>query len=124
MQHALARVRALVHDEAIPAVRQAQLLGHVARAEQYLAERRGVVRRRVVDAGDVHLGDDEHVHGRDRTDVAKRQHLGVLEDDLRGDLARTMLQKRQPDMGSEPSAIGGARRQEKLQASSCAAAPP
>jgi len=81
VKDALPTVFALVHDEAIPAGGKAELLGDIARRPDDAADRLGVG---LVNARDMSLRDDERVHRRDRTNVAKSNDVGVLEENLRG----------------------------------------
>jgi hypothetical protein len=84
MEHALTGIGALVHDEAVSAGREAELFGHVPRGEDELAEQLGVLRRRLVHAGDVALWDDEYMYGSHGPNVFEREHVAFVENDLRG----------------------------------------
>jgi len=84
MKDALTGVRPLVDNEPVAAVRQTKFFGDVARREEDLSQRPGVLHGGVVDSWDVALRNDEDVHRRHRADVLECDHVIVLENDVRG----------------------------------------
>jgi hypothetical protein len=83
MRNTLSGVHALIHDEAVAPLGETEFLRDLSHRIEKMAEFLCVGGSRVMDAVNVPLGDDERVHGRDRSNVFEREHLVVLEDDLR-----------------------------------------
>src|SRR5581483_4372074 len=87
VEHGLARVAVGVEEDAESAGGDAAVLRDRRRAPHQLADDRVVVRRQVVERGDVLLRNDEHMRRTLRIDVVEREHAVVFVDDRRGDLA-------------------------------------
>ncbi len=79
-------IRPTVHDQTVAGVGHAFRARDVARDPDHTAQGRLVLRGHVVDGGDDVVGDDEHMGGGLRIDVAKGRHEVVLIHDVRGDL--------------------------------------
>ena len=88
VKDALPRIRALVDDDAVARLAEPEVLGDLACREHDVSEHRRIVWRRVANAHDVLLRDDEDVSRRHRSEIFERERVLVLEDDLRRDLAR------------------------------------
>lgn len=87
MRDGFTGVRAIVDDEPIAAVFQAQFRGDLPSLEHQIAQDFFILWTRVGNAGDMFLWDNEHMRGRVRLDVAKGQHEVVFIDNVRGNLA-------------------------------------
>src|SRR6266850_4677728 len=78
MKDRLATIGVGVHDDTVASARDSRLLGDVARKQQQLAQRRGLLG--VVQRAHVRRGNDEPVRGRLRIEVLERQHaVGALD---------------------------------------------
>src|SRR5688572_20520192 len=86
MIHLLMPDPAVIDDRA-EAIARTGLARELAGHCQHLAQRRLVRRSRVVQRGEVHLRDDQEMHRRLRSDVGKSDHLAVLVNFFRRDLA-------------------------------------
>jgi hypothetical protein len=82
VEHTLPCIGSLIDDEPVTAVRKPERLGHTARSEEQTPGNVHVVGLHLGHSGDMSLRDDESMHRRDRADVAKRQNVIVLEDDV------------------------------------------
>jgi len=100
VKHALAGVRSLIDHESISTTGKAELLGNLPGRHEHLPQRLGVLRLDLVDPRDVKLRDHEGMHRGHGTDVLEGQHVGVVEDDLRGGLAEN-------DVAEEAAGHGG-----------------
>jgi putative SOS response-associated peptidase YedK len=119
MQHALARVGPLIDDEPIATARKPQLLGDIARGEQHAAQSFCVLGSGVVNADDVLARNDERVHWRDGTNVRERDHVIVLEHDLRSrDLLNDVAEQAPHTQQSTLNERGSAGQNRRLLCSS------
>ena len=87
VRHGFAAVFAVVDDEPI-AILQIKLLRDFGGLEQKMAEQFLVVRRRLGDAWNRLLRNNQNVRRRCGIDVAKGQHKIIFKDNLRRDFAR------------------------------------
>lgn len=84
VENALPTVDTFVEDESVACGRQAELLGNATGREHQVAKPWAVLGAGPMDSGDVPPRHDEHVRRRHRPDVAERDGMGVLENDLSG----------------------------------------
>jgi len=82
-----APVRTVIDHEAVP-VGQTQLFGDLRGLEQQMAEKLVLVRTGLGDAGNMLLGNNQHVRRGLRIDVAEGEHEVVLVNNVGGDFAR------------------------------------
>ena len=87
VRHGFAGVGTIVEHEPKTVLPQAQLFGHFGGLQQEMAEDLMIFRRGFGDARDRFLRNDQHVLGRLRFDVAKRDHLVVFIKDRGRDFA-------------------------------------
>lgn len=80
VRHGFACVRAVVEDEAIATLVEAEFVGDFRGFEQQVAENLMVFRCGFGDAWDGFLWNDKHVRWRLRFDVAEREHEVVFID--------------------------------------------
>src|SRR6185312_12311566 len=87
MEHRLPAILVAIDHGAIPLFGEALLLGVIRRRQQQLAEQLGLVRGDIVQRGQRLLRDEQHMHGSLRIEVAERQYIIVLVNDVGGNLA-------------------------------------
>src|SRR5256886_13173304 len=88
---ALAGLRSLVEDETIAVPIHFALVGDAVRHLHHPRQHRGLVAGEIVDGGNVHFRDDEHVGWRHRPDVLEGDDVVLAEDFFRGNLPREDL---------------------------------
>src|SRR6266480_5828068 len=88
---ALAGLRSLVEDESIAVPIHFALVGDTVRHLHHPRQHRGLVAGEIVDGGNVHFRDDEHVGWRHRPDVLEGDDVVLAEDFFRGNLPREDL---------------------------------
>ena len=88
---ALTGLRSLVEDESIAIPIHFALVGDAVRHLHHPRQHRGLVAGEIVDGGNVHFRDDEHVGWRHRPDVLEGDDVVLAEDFFRGNLPREDL---------------------------------
>ncbi len=83
----LVAVGAGIHDEAVAAFNNALFGSELRDDGEHAASHGGVIRRKVICAGEVIIGDDEDMGGCKGIDIPKGGDPLVLKDLIRGDLA-------------------------------------
>lgn len=87
VRHGFTAVAPVVDHQTVSGIRQSQSACHVCSFQQQMAEHCGIVGSGFMDARDRLFRDDEHVGGGLWLDVAEGQHMVVLIDDVRRNLA-------------------------------------
>lgn len=109
VEDGLARVLALVDDEAVTACKP-ERGGDVRDAHEALFDELCLLLVHLGEGGKVRLGHDEHVHGRLGIDVAEGEHVLVFVHLLRGDLPGADLAEQAVRIGHDISSLRAAAR--------------
>jgi hypothetical protein len=105
VHHILAAIAIAINQGAIAAFGYAQIFGDLFRRQKKLTHEGSIIGYQIVEGKDMALGDDHNMHRRLRLNIPKRQHFGIIVNDVGWNFSRHDLAK---------NAVGHARSPHKF----------